>query len=202
LIPQRNNQSNYEYIRVNSEFPHLLNGVSQKYNCHFIHITTDCVFDGSKGKYIETDHHTENGIYGHSKSLGEPLSATVLRTSIIGEEVENKKSLLEWVKSQNGNRINGFVNHYWNGVTCLQLAKIVQQIISQNLYWQGVRHIFSPTYVSKFELVKMISDIYKLQIEIIPLETKVCDKTLSSKYNIFVIPELYEQIQELCFSPI
>jgi dTDP-4-dehydrorhamnose reductase len=195
LIPQRG--INEDYIRINSEFPHLLNAIAQKYTIPFIHITTDCVFDGQKGNYNENDQHTEKGIYGYSKSLGEPHTATIIRTSIIGEEKQNKKSLLEWVKSQNGKTINGFTNHYWNGVTCLQLAKIVDQIISEKLYWQGVRHIFSPSHISKFQLVEMIRDIYGLDIEIIAISANFSDKTLCSIYPIvFDIPDLQQQIQE------
>ena len=195
VIPQRGGK---DYIRVNSEFPHLLNAVAKRYGCEFIHVTTDCVFNGSKGQYDENDAHTETGIYGHSKSLGEPGNATVIRTSIIGEEVENKKSLLEWVKSQNGTTINGFVNHFWNGVTCLQLAKIVNKIITEDLYWHGVRHIFSPVSVSKFQLVEMIGDVYKLDITINPVSAVFSDKTLTSIYkNICTIPPLEEQIKEL-----
>jgi len=195
VIPQRGGK---DYIRVNSEFPHLLNAVAGRYGCRFIHITTDCVFNGSKGQYDENDTHTETGIYGHSKSLGEPGNATIIRTSIIGEEVENKKSLLEWVKSQNGQTINGFVNHFWNGVTCLELAKIVNKIITDDLYWRGVRHIFSPVSVSKFELIEMIKKIYELDITINPVSNVFSDKTLTSIYkNICTIPLLEEQIKEL-----
>ena len=70
-----------------------------------IHITTDCVFTGLTGFYTETSTHDSLDIYGKTKSLGEPEKATVIRTSIIGEELYNKKSLLEWVKTNKNNRI-------------------------------------------------------------------------------------------------
>jgi len=204
LIPQRcsiNESSDNLYIRVNSEFPHLLNAMAQKYKCHYIHITTDCVYDGNKGQYTEQDLATEKNMYGKSKSLGEPNTATVIRTSIIGEEIKNKKSLIEWVKSQNGNTINGYDNHYWNGVTCLQLAKIIDQIIKNNNFWIGVRHIFSPDSVSKYELVSMIVEVYKLNINVNKHTTdKLCNKTLSTIYstnNEFNISALSDQINEL-----
>lgn len=204
MIPQRATDSTdtikTKYIRVNSEFPHLLNAISQKYQCKFIHITTDCVYNGVKGQYIETDQPTETNDYGKSKSLGEPRTATVIRTSIIGEELENKKSLLEWVRSQNGKIINGYENHYWNGVTCLQLAKIVSKIIDNDEYWIGVRHIFSPQTVNKYELIQMIIRAYGLGIEVNKIIVpKDCDKSLGTIYETnakFDAPGLVDQINE------
>ena len=202
IIPQRTSFNDTEkYIRVNSEFPLLLNSICEKYLSHFVHITTDCIYDGKQGQYNENDQATESNIYGLSKALGEPLTATVIRTSIIGEESLNKKSLLEWVRSQNGQTITGFNNHLWNGVTCLQLAKIIAYIIHNNLFWKGVRHIYSPHHLSKYELVKLIIEIYDLQISVIEFNHKEkSDKTLTSIYTTcqsLNIPSIKQQIMEM-----
>lgn len=181
-------------------FPTILSQICDKVGAKMIHITTDCVFSGKDGNYDENSLHDEINDYGMSKSLGELCKATIIRTSIIGEELYNKRSLLEWVKSNQGKEINGFVNHFWNGVTCLQLAKIVNEIIQKNMYWEGIRHIFSPMSVSKYELVTMINEIYNLDITIIPYETEKVDKTLNTIYitnKSFKIPELKEQIVDL-----
>ena len=165
-----------------------------------IHITTDCVFSGKDGNYNELSEHDETNDYGMSKSLGELCKATIIRTSIIGEELTNKRSLLEWVKSNKEKEINGFTQHYWNGVTCLQLAKIIYKVIKDDLYWEGTRHIFSPKSVSKFELVSIINEVYDLNITVVPFETEKVDKTLITIYNtnsIFNIYSLKEQIIEL-----
>ena len=166
VIPQRNNDNYNKYIKVNTLFPIFLSNISEKYKSKFIHITTDCVFSGKKGNYTENDIKDETNIYGVSKSLGELFNGTIIRTSIIGEEKYNKKSLLEWIISKKNSKINGYSNHYWNGVTCLQLSEIINSIIINNYYWKGVRHIFSPKSVSKYELVNMINNIYNLNITI------------------------------------
>ena len=218
IIPQRlpNNTSNVSntsnipnvniikmYFRVNSMFPHKLQELSGKIGFRFIHITTDCVFNGKRnyGSYNELDNKLENmeqGVYGISKSLGEPMQACIIRTSIIGEEKENKKSLLEWVKSQNNGVINGFSNHYWNGITCLTLANIIEKIIRKELFWKGIRHIYSPEIISKYDLCNMINDIYQLNIEIKYISTpKKYNKSLISIYNTcnnFYIPSIREQL--------
>ena len=203
LIPQRknHNSSDKEYFLINSLFPHMLWQFCKKYNAQMIHPTTDCVFSGKKGGYVESDVHDELGSYGMSKSLGEPLGCTCIRTSIIGRELLNKKSFLEWVISNNNGTINGWSNHMWNGITCLEYCEVIEKIIKEHLFWQGVRHIYSPTPISKYEMAKIISEVFDLNIEINPLESaESCDKTLLSNYNttiMFDIKELDVQIRNL-----
>jgi dTDP-4-dehydrorhamnose reductase len=198
IIPQKICKDNLKtYIRINTLFPHKLNEISQQINIKYIHITTDCVYDGLKGNYSIYDKHTACDIYGISKSLGEPENATIIRTSIIGEELINKKSLLEWIKSNKNGEINGYTNHYWNGVTCLTLANIIKTMIIDNNYWKGVKHVFSPNVVSKYELCCYINEIYDLNIKINKYEdTNPKNMTLTGGY-FFVLPKIYEQINNL-----
>ncbi|BCS83198.1 dTDP-4-dehydrorhamnose reductase [Cotonvirus japonicus] len=200
IIPQRNDlDQTRKYIKINSLFPHLLANCCEKLNYKMIHVSTDCVYDGKTGNYNENSVHDETNIYGISKSLGEPTNCCVIRTSIIGEEINNKKSLLEWVRSQNNKEIGGFTNHFWNGVTCLQLAKIINYMLINNIYWQGVKHIFSPNIVSKYQLIKDIIKIYDLNIIVKENFTpQTVDKTLTSIYpNFITIPTIREQIEDL-----
>ena len=184
IIPQKIKNDNFKtYIRVNTLFPHKLNEISKKIRCRLIHITTDCVFDGSKGNYSVNDIHTAKDIYGISKSQGEPEDATIIRTSIIGEELTGKKSLIEWVKSRENCTINGYTNHCWNGVTCFELAKYINIIIDKNAFWSGVRHICSPNIVTKYELCCYINEIYKLNINIEKYEDSISkNMTLCGEY--------------------
>jgi dTDP-4-dehydrorhamnose reductase len=200
IIPQREtNIDSKNYYIINSIFPQHLSKLCNKYNTRLIYPTTDCVFSGEKGNYNELDFHDENNIYGISKSLGELGNATVIRTSIIGEEKENKKSFLEFVKNSKG-EINGWINHYWNGITCYEYCKIIDKIITENLFWEGVRHLYSPERKSKYELSCIIKNVYNLDIIIHKYKaSENIDKTLSSIYdinNIFKIKSLEEQIYE------
>lgn len=203
-IPQRSNNNEInQYIKINTLLPVFLSSLSSKYLFNFIHITTDCVYNGSEGKYNELYENNEMNIYGLSKSLGElgdNSKTTIIRTSIIGEEKNNKKSLLEWVKSNKNKKIYGFTNHYWNGVTCLELSKIIYKIINENNYWLGVRHIFSPNIVSKYELCCLINKYYNLNINIIEKINEInIDKTLTTIYNTdnFNINNIEQQIIDL-----
>jgi len=164
----------FEMIKVNSLFPNILADFKNRKRCNVIHITTDCVFSGKKGQYTEDDLHDCLDDYGKTKSLGENPNLTTIRTSIIGEELNNKVSLLEWAKSKKSTSVHGYVNHLWNGVTCLELAKMIKTIILQNDYWQGVKHFFSKDTVSKNKLLHQISDVYDLQLQINEHNTKIC----------------------------
>lgn len=110
-------------------------------------------------------------------------------------------SNIEFVKKNAGKEINGFNNHMWNGITCLQFAIIVNIIIKKGFWWNGVRHIFSPQSHSKYELVCMINDIYDLKAKINKFDTpQPLDKTLKSEYDscgLFDIPPLQKQIESL-----
>ena len=185
-------------INVNSVFPRILSNSCEKLNLNLIHPTTDCVYSGLKGKYNEEDNYDVYDVYGMTKAMGEPSNCTVIRTSIIGEEVSNGRSLIEWIKSEKNNSVFGFTNHFWNGITCLQFAKICEKIINNNLFWKGTKHLYSNT-LNKYELVKLISSIYDLNLTVTPKKTeKKCDRSLSSKFKLmFEIPNLKIQIKNL-----
>ncbi len=203
LIPQRS-QTDAEYDLVNTQFPLTLAALAKKFGANMIHPTTDCVYDGlSSGEYKESDEHTETNPYGKSKSAGEPTTCTVIRTSIIGLELANKKSFMEWVLQQpQGATIKGYTNHFWNGITCLQFAKMVWFMIENDHFWVGVRHIFSPEHSSKYDMAKMIAFVFdRDDITVVAENTpQMINKTLNTEWctNIIMqIPPLLEQICNL-----
>ena len=187
-----------EFMTVNSIFPRLLADYCEELGANLIHVSTDCVFDGSKGDYDECDIADDMSVYGMTKSAGEPTNCTVIRASIIGENRNNSQDLLEWVRTHKNTEITGWVDHLWNGITCLQFAKICDWLIIGQHFWNGVRHFYSPTPISKADLVEMISDIYGLNNSVIKINAPVaCNRTLSTVYiNSFKLPELRDQIIE------
>jgi dTDP-4-dehydrorhamnose reductase len=187
-----------EMFKVNSVFPSILALLKKDISCQVWHITTDCVFSGKKGGYTEDSLHDCDDFYGISKSLGENSFLSIIRTSIIGEEASNKLSLLEWVRSNTNGEINGFDNHFWNGVTCLELATFLKKLVDENCYWNGVRHIYSPEIVSKYDLVNLINNVYSLNMRINKKSADVfCDRSLKSNYVCQINKSLNEQIKEL-----
>lgn len=189
-------------IYINSLFPWKLATWCNDNNVKMIHITTDCVFSGLRGKYNEIDEHDALDAYGKSKSLGEPISkCMVLRTSIIGEEIHKNASLISWTKTQKGKEVNGYINHFWNGITTNQYAQCIEKIINSNLYENGLFHIHSKNTLSKYEMIKCFNKKFNLDLKILPYSTNpMCDRSLSSlkKLNtILDIPSVEEQIYNL-----
>lgn len=170
-------------LQVNAIFPRNLakHCAAQKIPC--IHVTTDCVYSGKKGRYDENDLFDADDVYGMSKNAGETKDCMVLRTSIIGEENGTGRSLLEWARSQAGKEVKGFLNHHWNGVTTLQLAKICENILKSGLYQTGLFHVHSPEVVNKYELVALMNEIYNLNLRIQPCDApSPCDRSMSSVF--------------------
>lgn len=170
---------------INAVVPHLLSTI---YNDKLIHVTTDCVFSGLHGApYSEKSHHSPTDLYGLTKSLGEPESHSfVLRTSFIGPEIDNFVSLLSWFQKQNGQTVHGYTNHYWNGITTLEFARVCKQIVaSRNAFPKtGLFHIFS-TPVSKYEMLSRLKEKYKIKVSIKPHQAiPPIDRRLTSCYNV------------------
>lgn len=149
---------------VNADFPGFLNQITKELGIHVIQIGTDCVYSGNRGGYSEIDLFDPIDLYGRTKVYGELNSpnAMTIRCSIIGLEKSSAKSLLSWILSQPTNStILGFANHFWNGVTTLAFSKIVSGIIEDGFFESGVSHLIPCDFVSKLELVKMITETFR-----------------------------------------
>tara|TARA_B100000212_G_C27344447_1_gene520678 strand:- start:54 stop:908 length:855 start_codon:yes stop_codon:yes gene_type:complete len=188
-----------KFILINTILPNNLEKIKLLKYVNVLNITSDCVFSGIQGKYNELDSPDYMWAYGITKTLGECSRICNIRSSIIGEEQKSKRSLLEWVKSNKNSTINGYTNYLWNGVTCLQMAKVINKIINEELIWEGTRHIFSPKEISKYDLVKLINETYNLNIFIKAYDLpNSIDRTLSSIYSYdFGIPDISQQIKDL-----
>ncbi len=200
IKPQIAKNTIEDVLKVNSIFPRNLATFCKQMNIKCFHITTDCVYTGAKGEYTEEDVFDADDVYGLTKNAGEPLNCMTLRTSIIGEERGQSRSLIEWAKSQQGKNVNGFVNHYWNGVTTVHLAEVIEKILDNDIYTEGIFHLHSPNSVSKKELLEQLDEVYELHLTIQPAEApQFCDRTLSSIYSMSqhlctktILMQLYE----------
>lgn len=188
---------------VNSIFPHLVDRICYQKSAKFIHASTDCVFSGDPSTQPLTENSIRDEIspYGFSKSIGENLYGCVIRTSIIGEEENNKDNLIEWCKLMRGSIIDGYTNHLWNGITCLEWAKIVDEIIKNvNIYFPSGICIYQSTYkgndyITKYELINLINKIYDLGLTVQALNTgNIINKSLcGTKVSI----DIEQQIKDL-----
>jgi dTDP-4-dehydrorhamnose reductase len=188
-IHDDNNSEINRAIQVNVYFPYLLARAIENVNSKVIQIATDCVYSGQKGHYKETDPHDALDVYGKTKSLGEVYGKNYyhLRCSIIGPELKGHSSLLDWFLSQPKDaKVNGFVNHQWNGVTVLHFARICRGIIQEKLDLPHTQHIVPANSLSKAELLKSVAKEFKRKDIIIDkVEAPIrIDRTLSTKNKI------------------
>jgi len=145
---------------VNSSFPKILGDLATQNDLRVIQIGTDCVYTGLTGNYDESSFKDASDIYGISKIEGEAdlQNTLLLRTSFIGRELETQIEFLEWVLSRERmSQVPGFSNHLWNGLTVLQLGRIIAGIITSDNPLTGVQHLIPKDSVSKFELASLIA---------------------------------------------
>ena len=184
---------------INSAFPHILANILGR---KFIHITTDCVYDGKKDyPYNEKSTKTPLDIYGLSKSLGEPKNCLTLRTSIFGRELLNFTGILEWFLKQEGKTISGFTNHFWNGVTTKEFGSVCDKIIScPEMYPKtGLYHVFSDV-VSKHEMLLKFKKKYDINCKIKEDSDPRLNRTLSTVYDFnsrLEIPSFDKMLEDL-----
>jgi dTDP-4-dehydrorhamnose reductase len=168
-------------LTINSIFPHRLAETAEKFNARLINISTDCVFDGEKGFYNETDISNATDVYGKSKNLGEVSgeNCLTLRTSIIGRELQTEHSLVEWFLSNRGSTVKGFVNAIYSGFPTIVLAGIIADLMENHKNLSGLYHVSSEP-INKFELLKLIDEAYGTGIEIEPFSDFRIDRSLDS----------------------
>ena len=147
-------------IDINGKFPLRLVTAAAKNNCRVMQIGTDCVFSGNRGNYSESSPKDPVDVYGQTKLQGETISENLmtLRVSVVGKEWKNHIELMDWVLNTKINgELNGYTNHFWNGITSLQLAKVISGILEVGNFQPGTFHLVPQDKKSKFDLVTSIA---------------------------------------------
>jgi dTDP-4-dehydrorhamnose reductase len=191
---------------INSLFPHRLANLCRASGARLIHMGTDCAFSGRKGGYTESDVSDAQDLYGRTKYLGEvdaPGCLTV-RTSIIGRELNTSNALVEWFLSNKGGNVRGYKKAIFSGYTTIALSNIVADVLENHPNLSGLYQVASQP-ISKYDLLKLINEIYDLDIEIEPDEQFACDRSLDGsrfcKATGFRPPNWAEMISEMHRDP-
>lgn len=188
-------------VPINALLPHRLAALCQATSARLVHISTDCVFSGSTGNYLETDFPNPGDLYGRSKLLGEVdyPHAITLRTSIIGHELSGHKSLINWFLSQQGS-VNGFTKAIYSGLPTVELATVVRDWVLPRSELHGVYHVASKP-INKFDLLKLVARVYGKDIQINPSEDLIIDRSLNAdrfnKETGYVPPEWPALVQRM-----
>lgn len=185
---------------INGYFPHFLAETTEGTNTQVIHMSTDCVFSGKRGDYVENDLRDNETFYGRSKALGEldDDKNITMRDSIVGPDTNPKgPSLLNWFMAQNG-VVNGFTNKMWTGLTTLELAKAMEAAAAERAH--GIYNTVPDKSISKYELLKLFNHYLRNDSLIVnPVEGTPANLSLKrTKFEFnYIIPDYDKMIAEL-----
>lgn len=169
-----------QVVPINTLLPHRLAALCQVTGARLVHFSTDCVFSGAKGNYLESDFPDANDLYGRSKLLGEVdyPHAITLRTSIVGHELSGHRSLVNWFLAQQG-VVRGFTRAIFSGMPTVELARVVRDFVLPRVQLHGLYHVAAMP-INKFELLKLVAKTYGKAIEIIPSDELIIDRSLKA----------------------
>lgn len=189
-------------ITVNAQLPHRISLISRTAGARMIHISTDCVFNGVRGNYTESDPSCAEDLYGQTKYLGEVTypHCVTLRTSIIGHELKGGYGLVDWFLAQQG-RVKGFTKAVYSGFPTIELARVISDFILPNRELSGLYHVSSDP-ISKHELLGIIAQRYGKNIAIDPYDDFVIDRSLdSSRFRSLTgyLPPAWDELVEAMF---
>lgn len=169
-----------DLIPIYALLPYRLADLCRSASARLIHISTDGVFNGSKGQYTEDDIPDARDLYGISKLLGEvnyPHTIT-LRTSMLGHELQSANGLLGWFLSQHGS-CKCFTRAIFSGLPTVVLAQIIRDFVISKTNLAGLYHVAAQP-ISKFDLLRLVAEVYGKSIELIPVDQPVIDRSLNS----------------------
>ena len=168
-------------LPINAMFPHRLAALCGLLGARMIQLSSDCVYSGRAGHYVETDLADAEDLYGKSKYIGEVHDqphVITLRTSGIGRELDSRNGLLEWFLSQQG-RVKGFSQAIYSGLPSVELARVILEFVLPHPEMKGLYHV-SAKPVSKLDLLTLIAAVYGKKIVIEPDDAVHIDRSLNS----------------------
>lgn len=202
IVKHRLAQADLERMTtVNGLFPHRLAALCQERGVRLLHISTDCVFDGRRGLYSETDAANARDAYGHSKALGEVASphAMTLRTSMIGLPSHAGRGLLAWFLAGDA-PVKGYTNAVFSGPTAPELARLVGRIVASPAPFGGLLNVAAAP-IDKFSLLTMVREAFGLRRSIAPdgtlrIDRSLCAGRLAARYG-YEAPPWRAMVEEL-----
>lgn len=189
-----------EAILVNAYLPHALAAWGQELEFRTIHLSTDCVFSGTRGGYTVTDVPDAHDIYGASKALGELCNArdVTIRTSIVGPELSNLGvGLMLWFLQQR-DRCQGWTAARWTGLTTVELARVIAAIVAERVKVTGIYQCVPARAITKYDLLTLMSQVFRSgRIAVEPVAGKATDKSLiNDRPQAYAVPDYPKMLTE------
>jgi len=184
IVKQRHDIDPTTMRQINTAHPHHLASRCDDIGARLVHLSTDCVFSGSRGDrphgYAESDTADPNDEYGRTKLAGEINTAShiTIRTSMIGPELDRASGLFEWFLGAPG-PIHGFTNASFTGLATPTLAELILDIATTSSL-TGLFHVPAPR-ISKNDLLHLLRDRFRPEVDIIPTAEPHLDRCLDGR---------------------
>jgi dTDP-4-dehydrorhamnose reductase len=169
-------------IWVNSLWPHLLADACATSGARMVHVSTDCVFSGARGQYVESDVADEFDLYGRSKLLGEVTdrnNVVTLRTSMVGWQLGEPTGLVAWFAAHRNERLKGFTKAVFSGLTTRALTEVIRDVLLPDSSLFGLWHV-SADPIDKYTLLAELAGHLGWVVELSPVDEPVIDRSLDS----------------------
>ncbi len=171
-----------------------------------VHLSTDYVFDGTRGSYREVDEPNPSGNYARSKMAAEniirasQMEYIIARTQILyGAGINIKSSFVNWLilSLQAGRHVKVVTDQIGNPTYAPDLAEAIDRLIEKQAY--GLFHVSGPDALSRYAFALTVADVFELNKDLIePVSSSVFQQKAPRPANSsFVLDKLYNNIQWL-----
>jgi dTDP-4-dehydrorhamnose reductase len=194
-------------ISVNSLWPHVLADACGAHGARMVHVSTDCVFSGSRGQYVESDVPDAVDLYGRSKLLGEVIdrdNVVTLRTSIVGWQLGEPTGLVAWFAAHRSEPLKGFTKAVFSGLTTRKLAEVIRDVLLPDATLSGLWHVSSDP-IDKHTLLAGLAGYLGWEVDLRPVDEPMIDRSLdSTRFRArtgWTPPSWAEMLEELAREP-
>ena len=166
-------------FKLNAIAPENLAKISNKYNCKFIHISTDYVFDGTHCQpYVETDEVCPQSAYGRTKLKGEQLTmqansnTAIIRTAWLYSTFGNNSVKTMMKYGQEKDTLTVVFDQIGSPTYAADLAEAIYSIIEAETFVPGIYHFSNEGVCSWYDFTKEILQLANIQCDVQPIESK------------------------------
>jgi dTDP-4-dehydrorhamnose reductase len=155
-----------ETALVNGVVPGQLAGAAASAGIGLVYISTDSVFDGRRGEYVETDTPAPLNAYARAKADGEQRVGSALerhiivRTGIYGWSPSGRHSLVEWIlaRLEAGDDVPGFTDAIFSPTSIADLSDVILELISREA--TGLWHAGSHDHCTKYSFARRVASAF------------------------------------------
>jgi len=164
-------------MQINGTATGLLAENCHKANAFLVHVSTDYVFDGTRGNYAEDDEPSPINHYGRSKLRGElearrQENSCIARTSVVYGWGEYRSNFATWLydRLRAGDNVNVVTDQYASPTFNSNLARMVLELADRRI--RGIVHVAGATRASRYEFAVRLAEEFNFDTNlIVPVES-------------------------------